>query len=194
MEGDPKPDREGYLDFKLAVDEGDFALHLRAAQEWQKDPVRPQTTLAHYFQLLANERKLDSLFIGREHEDQLVGFSEDLLEEIRDDAVRQKARENVSKRLTYWWIGRFRASVDFLVAHESEIRAEVAMRQRSNPGETEAQSWFWAKLANESDHIDYLYGLRMKAERDIKHILDAAGDRDRFETRKFVESFVQCHR
>lgn len=76
MENEEKSDREGYLDFKLRVEQGDLALRLRAGQDWHNDPDNPQAPLAQYFDLFSAERHLDSMYHDRDRLDRLAREAE----------------------------------------------------------------------------------------------------------------------
>lgn len=181
MENEEKPDGEGYLDFKLRIEEGDLALHLRAAQDWHNDPDNPQATLARYFELFAAERHLENMYHSPEREDRLAREAETQLARIQNPALRQKTGEHIASRIEYWWEGRFRDSCNFLEVHESDVRWRAKERQAANPGETEGQSWFLAKNKAVDMHLDDVHALENSARRDITRIIDAAVERDRCE-------------
>src|SRR6185437_4335698 len=95
-----RANREGYLDFKLRIEQGDVKLHSRAAQEC--DPDHSQTALECYFQLFASERRLDSLFCSTERE-RLVGREADQqMLKIRSESSRRATATHVASRMEYW--------------------------------------------------------------------------------------------
>ena len=181
MENEEKPDREGYLDFKLRVEQGDLALQIRAGQDWHNDPDNPQAPLARYFELFATERHLDDMYDSREREDRLAREAQTQLARIRNDALRENTAEHVARRIEYWSAERFRESCNFLEVHESGVRRRAKERQAAHPGETEGQSWFVAKKKGVDVHLDYAHVLENSARRDITSIIDAAVERDRRE-------------
>lgn len=181
MENEEKSDREGYLDFKLRVEQGDLALRLRAGQDWHNNPDNPQAPLAQYFDLFSAERHLDSMYHDRDRLDRLAREAENQLVKIRNDTRRQKTAEHVASRIEYWSVARFRDSCNFLEIHEWDVRARAKERQAAHPGETEGQSWFAAKKEAIDVHLDHVHVLENRARRDITRIIDAAVERDRRE-------------
>jgi hypothetical protein len=174
-----RANREGYLEFKLRIEQGDVKLHSCAAQEWHDDPDHPQTTRARYFQLFAAERRLDSLFCSTERE-RLVGREADQqMLRLRSEALRQATGTHVASRMEYWRVGRFRETCNYLEVHEGDVKDRALQREAAHPGESEPQSWFHAKQEAVDAHLDRLCLLEKKARRDIQRIIEAAVTRER---------------
>src|SRR6185437_2863629 len=114
--------------------------HSRAAQEC--DPDHPQTALECYFQLFEAERRLDSLFCSTERERLVAREADQQMLRIRSEALRNATAKHVASRMEYWRVGRFRETCDYLEVHEWDVKDRALKRQATNPGETEAQSWF----------------------------------------------------
>ena len=150
----------------------------RAAQEWENDPDHARTALAFYYALFAAEKKLEAMFNGREQESRVAARADREVLRIRNEALRQKTVARAARRIDYWWIGRFRESCNFLDVHERDIKVRAAERRWANPGETESQSWFWAKQEAVEAHIDSLHVLENRTRRDISRIIEAAIARD----------------
>src|SRR5690348_14438111 len=97
-----RANREGYLEFKLRIEQGDVKLRGRAAQECQDDPDHRQTALESYFQLFAAERRLDSLFCSTERERLVAGEADQQMVRIRSEALRHATANHVASRMEYW--------------------------------------------------------------------------------------------
>ena len=91
MENEEKSDREGYLDFKLRVEQGDLALRLRAGQDWHNNPDNPQAPLAQYFDLFSAERHLDLMYHDRDRLDRLAREAENQL--VKSATIRAGKRQ-----------------------------------------------------------------------------------------------------
>jgi hypothetical protein len=179
MQEEERANREGYLEFKLRIEQGDVKLHSRAAQEWHDDPDHPQTTRARYFQLFAAERRLDSMFLGTERERLVTREADQQLLRIRSEALRRATATHVASRMEYWRVGRFRETCNYLEVHETDVKERALQRQSANPGESEAESWFHAKQEAVDAHLHQLCMLEKKARRDIQRIIETAVTRDR---------------
>src|SRR5690349_4886769 len=171
-----RANREGYLDFKLRIEQGDVKLHSRAAQEC--DPDHPQSALESYFQLFAAERRLDSLLCSTERERLVAREADQQMLRIRSEVLRQATAKHVASRMEYWRVGRFRETCNYLEVHEKDVKDRALQRQAANPCESEPQSWFHAKQEAVDAHLHQLHMLEKKARRDIQRIVEAAVARD----------------
>ncbi len=174
-----RANREGYLDFKLHIEQGDVKLHSGAAQEWQDDPDHPQTARARYCQLFAAERRLDSLFCSTERERLVAREADQQNLRIRSEVLRQETAKHVASRMEYWRVGRFRETCNYLEVHEKDVKDRALQRQAANPRESDAESWFHAKQQAVDAHLHQLCILEEKARRDIQRIIETAVMRER---------------
>jgi hypothetical protein len=174
MEGDQKPDREGYLDFKLAVENGDETLQGRAAREWKEDPHSPKTVSAWYFDLLSAETLTLDRALSPHHREDIAGDAGRRAVLISDPGIREQATKEIAKRIESWDGERRLSRFDFLEDYEWKIKEGVAKRQAENPGEREAESWFWAKHGAEHDYLGYLHRIEDEVKGEIKKIIGDA--------------------
>lgn len=188
-----RANREGYLDFKLRIEQGDVKLPSRASQVRHGDPEHPQTTRARYFHLFAAERHLDSMFCNTERERLVTREAELHMLRIRNESLRQATAKHVASRLEYWRVGRFRETCNYLDVHEGDIKDRALRRRAANPGETEPESWFHAKQEAVDAHIDRLYLLENNARRDIQRIVEAAVAREHL-ARAYEEQTIDIAR
>ena len=89
MDGDRKPNKEGYLNFERTVLDGHEALERRAAEEWLKSD-QPNTELGHYYGLHFIEKSIrDHLSID---DKEMAGWYERELRAIGNPGLREDAR------------------------------------------------------------------------------------------------------
>jgi hypothetical protein len=182
MEKEEKPDREGYLNFKVKVEQGDLALRLRAGQDWHNDSDNPQTPLASYFELFCDERRLDAMYNSPERKEQVARNAATQLLRIRNDALLQKTAKDVAARIERWEQERFDQSCNFLEVHEWGVRRRAEQWQAAHPDATESQSWFAGKTEAIEAHLNHAHVLENTAVSDVQKIIEAAVARERLES------------
>lgn len=161
--GERKPDREGYLGFKEAIDSGNDALDRRAGALWWVEKP-PKSELTHYYDLYLTEG-----FV-RKHFDQfncdvIEAYASKGMSSIRDPILREKIAKRV-ERLSEAWSSVKLTDLPNYTKHGAS-KARVAARQAEHPSETESQAWFKVKREAAGKYLDHLDHLQEKFERAV---------------------------
>jgi len=179
MGRDQRPDREGYLDFKLALENGDEVLKNRAASEYSRDKDSGQrTALAWYYDLwLAEEQQVPDALSDQRRES-IIRDAKERLALINDPAVREETAARIKDRIEEWDGERFLSCGFYRETCEERIRDRIGQRQARDPDEREAESWFVAKFEIERGWVTYLADLEGDLNAGITHALEEARERD----------------
>ena len=150
----PKPDREGYLDYKAKVENGNVALEQRAELDCEKNPDTWSTALACYYNLHLTEKNIAQSLQKRDHD--IIRETEPRLKHIRHAAVRKEVSGSLEKLAKSWDAAKFGSHDDHLKQCDTSLKKAIAERQTKNAGEPPGRSWFWAELDVESRHLGAL--------------------------------------
>lgn len=175
MERERRPDREGYLDYRTRLENGDLELAARAATEWHDKRERSSAS-GQYFNLHFIEQAIERHqhenpdLLVQQYVQQLAGLTE---------ATRCEARAAMEKAAQSWSTERFRLHIDYLEVCEDGFEEEIAGRRTEHPDETEAEAWFQAKLSADEPYLSYLFRQRADLERKLQAIAEQALEKDR---------------
>lgn len=181
MDREQGPDRKGFLEFREAIKNGDKTLLRRAELERQNDGEHSRTTLSHYYEALRTEALIGVKAASRDHRDQLARNAEQRLARIEDQAIRQNASKDVTKRLEAWDKERSQSHDRFVEMREAKINGAVTRRQtqdHEDVPERVAESWFWAKCEIDGNYLGELEARESAMQVDISHVLHDAHERD----------------
>ena len=181
MNNDDRPDREGYLDFKLAVENGDVMLQHRAALEWRLDPKNLRTPHAWYFDLFCAETSSREDRMSKIRQENIIHDSAQRVGRIENPDVRLPTAARIKDRIGAWNNERFQSGYAHLKTCGWRITERVTERQTANPHERESESWFWAKYRTEQDLLGYLIEIERDLKGEINKIIEAAREQDRLE-------------
>jgi len=180
MESDPKPDRDGYMDFKTSIENGNTDLQNRAVDEFNRQreqhPSRLTTTLACYMDMQIIE-KLE-LLVHRENSDEIARDSEKRLGFVRDRLIRQQAIKRINRLLDVWEKGRDLSYMDYIEIYEHKLERAIEKRQTENPAETMGQSWFHAKRSVENNYVNFEISRKKHLDRAIDKVVHYARVRE----------------
>jgi hypothetical protein len=173
MARENKPDRNGYLGFREAVDKfGNTALVQRAINEWREMPMNSE--LAQYYHLFLTERAINNHYTPSEYKHFLDTASK-RLPEIRDPDLR-KTIANRIERLTDGFHGAIKTTLLLYKRIDANLPQSVASRQRQHPHETEGQAWFELKRHFDHQQLNHLNQLKSRYERAVdKQVSRALG-------------------
>lgn len=149
-----KPDREGYLDYKAKVEGGDLALQQRAELDCERSPDTWSTPLACYYNLHLIEKNIALNLQKRD--DHVIREAAPRIKRIHHPAARQMVSDGIEKLAKAWDAAKIGSHQDHVEQRGSDFKNGIAKRQARSPGETESQSWFWAKLDAETSHLGRL--------------------------------------
>jgi hypothetical protein len=168
----PKPDREGYLDYKAKVEKGDLALQQRAELDCEKNPDSWSTALACYYNLHLTEKNIVKSLQNRDHD--VIRETAPRLKHIRHPAVRQEVSIGIEKLAKSWDAAKFGFHKEHIEQLDSGLKVGIAKRQAKNPAETRSQSWFWVKLDAENRHLGRLETYDKKLHEAIDNWVEGA--------------------
>ena len=175
------PDRQGFLEFREAIKNGDKTLLRRAELERQKDGEYPQKTLSHYYEALRAEALIDIKARSQDHRDQLVRNAEQRLAKIEDQAIRQRASRAVAERVEAWDNDRRQSHDRFVEMRDAKINGAVTRRQahdHEDLPERVSESWFWAKCEIDGNYLAELETSQSAMQVDISQVIHDAHERD----------------
>ncbi len=178
MNDDVRPDREGYLDFKLAVENGDMMLQHRAALDWRLDPVNLRTPHAWYFDLFCAETSAREDRMSKIRQENIIHDAAQRVGRIDNSDVRLATAARIKERIEAWNYERFQSGRAHLKTCGWRIREHVAERQTANPRERESESWFWAKFRTEQHFLGYLIEIECDLKGEINKIIEASWRQD----------------
>jgi hypothetical protein len=172
MDRERKPDRDGYLDFKNSIANGNDELQNRALDEFnaqrEQHPGRLTTTLAHYMDMYIVE-KLDEQEHGRDPE-KIAREAEKKISAVHYRDIRQKAVNRINRLINVWDKDRDLSSMSFIVMYDFQLGKGIAERQKEHPDETHGQSWFQVRRDMESRYVDYRIGMKTKLDSAIDKV------------------------
>ena len=163
MERDKRPDREGYLDFKLAIENGNEELKNRAERKFSEDRDKgadQRSTLSWYYDLWFAEEHLEPYALGDELREKMFRDADERTGQINDPEIRARTWAAAKERIEVWDDKRFQQSCNHIETCEWSIKKKAAKRQAENPNEREAESWFWAKFRTEQGWVSLPLGDR----------------------------------
>jgi hypothetical protein len=172
MDRENKPDREGYLGFKDAIDNGNEALRRRAGALWRAEKP-PTTVVAQYLDLYLTEKFADNHFEPAKYK-QIEDRASKRVSEIKNPALREKFAKRIERLSNAWFSARSGALLSYCELTFDDLKWETAARQSAKPHETEGQSWFYLKRDIEGRHLDYLDHVRTKFERAVDRQISRA--------------------
>lgn len=175
MERERPPDREGYLDYRTRLENGDLEIGARAAAEWH-DKRERSSAPGQYFNLHFIEQAIERH--QHENPDLLVQQFAQQLAGLRE-ATRREARAAMDKAAQSWSTERFRLHIDYLEVCEDGFEEEIASRRTGHPDETEAEAWFQAKLSIDEPYLSHLFRRSADLERKLQAIAEQALEKDR---------------
>jgi hypothetical protein len=180
MENDQAPDRDGYLDFKTSIENGNTELKSRAAAEFRQQrelhPDRLTTKLARYMDMHIIEELSDNLL--RYDPNDIFHDGEKRLAFIRDRIIRQQATKRINRLLDAWDNDRSVSDMSHIELYEYDLRDAIEKRQSANPGEKQTQSWFHAKRDMDSRYLNFQMGLKAHLDRAIDKVVEYARARE----------------
>lgn len=169
MEGDPRPDRDGYLDFKTAIENGNSELKSRAAAEFdqqrEQHPSRLTTTLACYMELEIIEEL--SRREDRYDANDIYHESEKRLAPVQERTIRQQAINRINRLLNVWDKDRSASWMNHIELYDYNLRRGIEKRQSENAGEKHSESWFHAKRDIDNRYLKFQMGLKAHLDRAI---------------------------
>jgi hypothetical protein len=178
METEKNPDREGYLDFKRRVEDGDIMLDRRAGYEWEKDPFDFQEPSAWYYVLRLTEQFQTRHRIADDKREDSIRDAERRMALVSDATVRKQGYARIRERVDAWAEEREQLRRDHLETRERSIGERIATRQAAHPGERESESWFWAKYDTEQEHLGHLLEIGNKLRREMEGIAEVAREQE----------------
>ena len=156
-----KPDREGYLGFKDAIDNGNEALNERATALWRKELI-PTSELAHYANVYAEEASIS--YYAEYSTLRRIAEEAKRLIYLKDPALTERIWKRF-ERLSKAYGNAMKTEVlKYDELNRDGLKTQIAARQRVNPHETESQSWFNVKQDIVSHHLWCCGHLRRKFE------------------------------
>lgn len=168
----PRPDREGYLDYKAKVENGNFPLEQRAELECEKYPDAPSTALACYYNLHHVEKDIVRNLQTDAH--QVIKETAPRLQHIRHEAARQEVSGKIGKLAQSWYAAKSAAHQAHIQSRDSSLKNGIAKRQAEHPGESAGEAWYWAKLDIETRHRDALKQHDRKLHEGIDNWIEGA--------------------
>jgi hypothetical protein len=170
------PDRDGYLEFRNAVNNGNEELLDRAREDWERGDGLARTGPGCYYELLCQERRLED----HKHGDAraLDAHMQEHVKEVGNPQLQQELSKNVRQRILEWDSQRRELLFRREIRNTVELAGETKERQAENPNEPENESWFWAKLAVDNRDEVQLIKCEQQLHRDIDRMFDAAHEMD----------------
>jgi hypothetical protein len=180
MESDPKPDRDGYMDFKTSIENGNTDLQNRAVDEFnqqrEQHPDRLTTTLACYMDMHIIEKLKDR--VHSDDPNEIARDSEKRLGFVRDRLIRQQGINRINRLLDVWAKGRDMWDMNHIERYEFDLKRGIEKRQSENPGETKGQSWFHARRGMENNYVNFQISRKMHLDRAIDKVVHYARVRE----------------
>lgn len=173
MDREDKPDREGYLGFRKAVDDfGNKALAQRAVNEWHYNSPA-NSVLAQYYDLFLVERAINKHYIPS-HRQEIAASASKRLPEIRNTDLRHKVSSRIERLTTGWAGAKLTARGHYEDLLPSVLKFHVTLRQSQHPQETEGQAWFQVKRDVDHHQLSYLDQLKERYEHAVDKQLSRA--------------------
>jgi hypothetical protein len=156
------PDREGYLGFKDALDNGNEGLMRRAGAIWWAEQP-PKSEMAQYYNLYLTQGFIDKHFA--EPQPRAVINARMRAAEIKDPHLREKVTNRVERLVEAFGNTQITAIMNHgeLSVAQYPIKDQLA----KNPALTESQAWFMVTRDLDTKHLDYLDHLQKKFERAV---------------------------
>jgi hypothetical protein len=156
------PDREGYLGFKDAFDNGNEALIRRAGAIWRAEQP-PKSEMAQYCDLYMTQRSIDKHFA--DPQPQAVINARVRAAAIKQPHLREKVTGRVERLAEAFGNARISANMNHceLELAQYPIKNQLA----KNPALTESQAWFMVARDRDAQYLNELNYLEKKFERAI---------------------------
>jgi len=161
-----KPDREGYLGFKDAINNGNEALNKRATALWLKE-LTPNSELAHYASVYVKEVSINSDADAEYSTHRHIAEAAKRLTYLRDPAVKERTWKRFERLSKACDNAIKTAFLKYDELNRDGLKTQTAARQLANPHETESQSWFNVKEDIVSTHLWCCSHLQLKFENAV---------------------------